>query len=144
MAAAVTDDARADGAAPVVVFDGSCRLCSGWVRFLLKHDRSGRIRFAAMQGVHGRALLQRHGLDPDDPLSFLWVDGGSGYRNSDAILRLLSSLGGGWRLAGGLRLIPRVLRDAAYRLIARNRYRWFGRRETCLVPDTALRQRFLD
>lgn len=144
VAPTVATEASPSDDAPIVVFDGVCRLCSGWVRFLLKHDRSGRIRFAAMQGAHGRALLQRHGLDPDDPLSFLWVDGGSAYRNSDAIVRLLSSLGGAWRLADGMRVVPRGLRDAAYRVIARNRYRWFGRHETCLVPDAALRQRFLD
>ena len=129
---------------PVVVFDGVCRLCSRWVRFLLAHDREGRLRFAAMQGVTGRALLQRHGLDPDDPTSFLWVEDGRGYRNSEAILRLVAGFGGAWRLVALLRLIPRPLRDAGYRLIARNRYRWFGRSAQCLVPDAATAQRFLD
>jgi predicted DCC family thiol-disulfide oxidoreductase YuxK len=129
---------------PVVVFDGVCRLCSRWVQFLLRYDRSGRIRFAPMQGQTGRALLQQHGLDPDDPLSFLWVESGRGYRNSDAILRIVDGLGGAWRLLRILRLLPRSLRDAGYRLIARNRYRWFGRRDACLLPDAAVAQRFLD
>ena len=87
-------------AGPIVVFDGVCRLCSAWVQFLLRHDRSGRIRFAPMQGSTGRALLQQHGLDADDPLSFLWVEAGHGYRNSDAILRILDGVGGAWRLLG--------------------------------------------
>ncbi len=130
--------------APIVVFDGVCRLCSRWVAFLLDHDRDGRLRFAAMQGRTGRALLQRHGLDPDDPTSFLWVEGGHGYRNSDAILRIVTGFGGAWRLLALLRLIPRPLRDAGYRLVARNRYRWFGRTTRCRVPDTATAQRFLD
>lgn len=131
-------------AGPVVVFDGVCRLCSRWVQFLLRHDRHGRIRFAPMQGNAGRALLQQHGLDPDDPLSFLWVEAGRGYRDSDAILRIVDGFGGGWRLLRVLRLVPRPLRDACYRLIARNRYRWFGRRDTCLLPDAAQAARFLD
>lgn len=129
---------------PVVVFDGVCRLCSRWVAFLLQHDVTGRIRFAAMQGVHGRALLQQHGLDPDDPTSFLWVECGRAYRNSDAILRIVAGFGGAWRLVAAMRAIPRPLRDAAYRLIARNRYRWFGRHATCLVADEVVRARFLD
>ena len=130
--------------APVIVFDGVCRLCSRWVGFVVHHDRQARIRFAAMQSASGRALLAAHGLDADDPLSFLYVADGQGYRNSDAIVRVLTSFGGAWRLAGALRVIPRPLRDAGYRLIARNRYRWFGRRDVCLVPDAALAARFLD
>lgn len=137
-------DPAASGDAPIVVFDGVCRLCSRWVAFLLKHDRTGRIRFAAMQGNHGRSLLQRHGLDPDDPTSFLWIDRGRGYRNSDAILRLIAGFGGIWRLSGALRAIPRPLRDAGYRFIARNRYCWFGRNATCLVADESVRARFLE
>jgi predicted DCC family thiol-disulfide oxidoreductase YuxK len=142
--AAVAGTAEASALDPVVVFDGVCRLCSGWVQFLLRHDRSGRIRFAPMQGLTGRALLQQHGLDPDDPLSFLWVESGRGYRNSDAILRIVDGLGGAWRLLRILRLLPRPLRDTGYRLIARNRYRWFGRRDACLLPDEAVAARFLD
>lgn len=129
---------------PVIVFDGVCLLCSRWVGFVLRRDRAARIRFAAMQSASGRALLARYGLDADDPLSFLYVADGRGYQDSDAILRVLTSFGGAWRLAGAARVIPRVLRDLGYRLIARNRYRWFGRREVCLVPDAAIAARFLD
>lgn len=130
--------------APVIVFDGVCLLCSRWVGFVLRHDRQGRIRFAAMQSASGRALLAQHGLDADDPLSFLYVAGGRGYSDSDAIVRVLTGFGGAWRLAGALRVIPRPLRDAGYRLIARNRYRWFGRKDVCMVPDAAVAARFLD
>ncbi|HVJ61216.1 MAG TPA: thiol-disulfide oxidoreductase DCC family protein [Tahibacter sp.] len=130
--------------AQVVVFDGVCLLCSRWVGFVVRHDRGARIRFAAMQSASGRELLAQHGLDADDPLSFLYVADGHGYQNSDAIVRVLTSFGGAWRLARALRVIPRPLRDAAYRLIARNRYRWFGRRDVCLVPDAAIAARFLD
>lgn len=130
-----------DGA--IVVFDGVCALCSGWVDFLLRRDRSGRFRFAAMQGEAGRALLAAHGLDPDDPLSFLLLDARGARTDSDAIVAVLQRLGGAWRLAGALRLLPRGPRDAGYRWLARNRYRWFGRKDACYLPSAAERHRFL-
>ncbi len=136
--------AQVDPAVPdVVVFDGVCVLCSGWVHFLLRHDQRGRYRFAAMQTPAGRALLQAHGLDPDDPLSLLLVQGDHARRDSDAVIAVLTGLGGPWRLAGALRLLPRPLRDVGYRWLARNRYRWFGRREACLLPPDHVRDRFL-
>lgn len=130
---------------PVIVFDGVCVLCSRWVDFILSHDRSGRFRLAAMQGQHGRALLVAHGLSPDDPVSFLLVDQGRGYNDTDAIARVLGQLGGPWRVTGGmLRTIPRLLRDPAYRWMARHRYRLFGRRGQCRVPDPEQAWRFID
>ena len=131
-------------AAPVIVFDGVCALCNGWVRFLLRHDRRQRYRFAAMQGEHGRRLLSANGLDPDDPMSFLLIENGRAWTGTDAIARVLSGLGGVWRLAAALRWLPRALRDPLYRLVARNRYRWFGRYEHCLLPMAEQRARFLD
>lgn len=127
---------------PVIVFDGSCVLCSGWVRFLLKQDRVGRYRFAAMQSDAGRALLAGHGLDPDDPASFLLVEGDDAWTDSDAIQRVLIGLGGAWRLAGVMAVVPRVVRDPLYRSVARNRYWWFGTTE-CHVPTDEERARFL-
>lgn len=128
---------------PVIVFDGICVLCNGWVRFLLKHDRAGRYRFAAMQSKSGRALLSAHGLDADDPASFLLVDGADAWTDSDAIRRVLIGLGGIWRMAALISLVPRVIRDPIYRTIARNRYRWFGT-TVCHVPTEAQRARFID
>ncbi|MEN5042069.1 thiol-disulfide oxidoreductase DCC family protein [Stenotrophomonas sp. TWI1149] len=128
----------------VIVFDGVCALCSRWVRFLLRFDTRGRYRFAAMQGAQGRALLQAHGLAPEDPTSFLLLDAGRAWTGTDAILRVLTGLGGAWRLVGVLRGLPRRLRDPAYRALARNRYRWFGRHDTCFLPTPAQATRFLD
>jgi len=141
--------AEADGA--VIVFDGVCVLCNGWVRFLLRHDRAGRYRFAAMQSEAGRSLLLRHGLDADDPASFLLIEhDASGVdarprvsTETEAIRRVLAGLGGAWKLAHAMALLPRGLRDAAYRRLARNRYRWFGRHEACALPAPEHRQRFL-
>lgn len=130
---------------PVIVFDGVCVLCSGWVDFIVRHDRAGRFRLAAMQNAHGRALMIAHGLSPDDPVSFLLVDGAQGYRDTDAIARVLGQLGGRWAIAGALlRALPRALRDPAYRWMARHRYRLFGRREQCRLPDPAEAWRFID
>ncbi len=127
----------------IIVFDGDCALCSGWVRFLLRRDRDQRYRFAAMQTPSGRALLLKHGLDPDDPSSFLLLDGGAAWTDTDAIRRVVTSLGGVWRVAHVLAWIPGPLRDRIYRLVARNRYRWFGRNATCFVPEPEQRARFL-
>lgn len=130
-----------DGA--IIVFDGDCALCSGWVRFLLRRDRGARYRFAAMQVPSGRALLVAHGLDPDDPSSFLLLEGERAWTDTDAIRRVVTGLGGVWRIAHALAWIPRPVRDRIYRLVARNRYRWFGRNARCFVPTPEQRARFL-
>jgi predicted DCC family thiol-disulfide oxidoreductase YuxK len=127
----------------IVVFDGVCVLCSGWVRFLLARDRARRYRFAAMQSAAGRALLAQHGLDPDDPVSFLLFEDGRAHTDSGAILRILVRLGGAWRLMAIFYAVPPLLRDALYRFVARRRYRWFGRRESCFVPSPDTAHRFM-
>jgi predicted DCC family thiol-disulfide oxidoreductase YuxK len=126
---------------PVIVFDGVCVLCNGWVRFLLRRDR-GRYRFAPMQSSAGRALLVAHGLDADDPSSFLLLEQGRAFTDSDAIVRVLAGLGGAWKLAALLAWVPRAVRDPLYRLMARNRYRWFGT-TSCTIPSESQRTRFL-
>lgn len=142
------DNAPSSPSGAVIVFDGVCVLCNGWVRFLLRHDRRERYRFAAMQGDSGRALLVANGLDPDDPVSFLLVeyDRGAAPRistDTDAMRRVLMGLGGVWRIAGLSALLPRRVRDPLYRMVARNRYRWFGRHDACPVPDPTQAYRFL-
>lgn len=128
---------------PVIVFDGACVLCNGWVRFLLHHDVQQRYRFAAMQTAAGRALLVGHGVDPEHPVSFLLVENGRAWSDADAIIRVASGLGRPWRMARALKMVPRVFRDRLYRLAARNRYRWFGRRQSCLLPLPGQEDRFL-
>ena len=131
--------------AGVIVFDGVCVLCSRWVDFVLRHDRTGRFRLAAMQGTQGRALLLAHGLSADDPVSFLLVQDGRGHTDTDAIARVLHGLGGRWRLAARLlEAVPRACRDPAYRWIARHRYRLFGQRASCRLPEPTQAWRFLD
>lgn len=128
----------------IVVFDAQCLVCSGWVRFLLRHDRRGVLRFASMQGATGRALLTQAGLRVDGLQTLLLVDGTRSWQHTAAILRVLHALGWPWRLAWAAWLVPAPLRDAAYRWLARNRYRFFGRSEQrMLVPPTQA-ARFLD
>ena len=127
----------------VLLFDGVCHLCDGAVRFVVAHDHAGRIHFAPIQGELGRQLYLRHGLDPDAPDSMLLVTRERAFRESDAVIEIGRRLGGAWKLAVLGKIIPRALRDAGYALVARNRYRWFGKNETCLMPTQELRRRML-
>lgn len=137
------DPAVPDENGAVVLFDGVCNLCNGSVQFIVRHDPAGRFRFASLQSEAGQALLRRHGLDPDDLFSVILVEGGRAYARSDAALRIARGLSGPLKAAGALRVVPRPLRDAVYGWVARNRYRWFGRREACMIPTPELRARFL-
>lgn len=128
----------------IVVFDAQCLLCNGWVRFLLQHDRAGRIRFASMQGVTGRQLLADAGLSVQGLQTLLVVDGARSWQHTAAILRVLHALGWPWRLAWVGWLVPAPLRDALYRWVARNRYRIWGRSESCMLPTPETAARFLD
>jgi predicted DCC family thiol-disulfide oxidoreductase YuxK len=128
---------------PVIVFDAQCVLCSANAQFVLKHDRREHFRLASMQGEVGAALFRRFGIDPADPETIILVDGDSVRLNSDAVIAIYAGLGWPWRAAAALRLVPRVLRDPVYRWVARNRYRLFGRRETCWLPTAEQARRVL-
>ena len=128
----------------IVVFDAQCLLCNGWVKFLLKTDRKGVFKFASIQGQAGSKLLAEAGLQVDGLQTLLLVDGGRSWQHTGAILRILHALGWPWRLAWVGWLIPAPLRDALYRLVARNRYRIFGKSPTCLLAPADFRSRFLD
>ena len=120
--------------ARVIVFDGICNVCSGGVRFVARHRIEPPFRLIPMQSAEGRALLVQCGIDPDDPTTFLVLDGGLILTQSDASIHVMAAIGGLWRLVVVARVIPRAWRDWLYRLLARNRYRWFGRRATCDLP----------
>lgn len=127
----------------IVVFDGQCLLCNGWVRFLLRHDRRGRLRYASIQGRTGQQLLADAGLRVEGLQTLLLVEDGRSWQHTGAIIRLLDRLGGPWRLAWLVWCVPAPLRDALYRLVARNRYRWFGKSQACMLPQPGERDRFL-
>jgi predicted DCC family thiol-disulfide oxidoreductase YuxK len=119
----------------IVVFDGLCHLCSGGARWLQHHQSKPPFYLVPMQSDLGRTLLTQHGYDPDDPLTFLVLDGDRCFTQSDAWIHLVAAAGRGWRLVHAARVIPRAWRDSVYRLIARNRYRWFGRWKTCYLAQ---------
>jgi len=119
----------------IIVFDGMCHLCSGWVRFVHRRRIDPPFRAIAMQSAEGKALLSEYGIDPDDPSTFLVLDAGRRFTESDAAIHVVAAVGGVWRLSLAARLVPKPWRDALYRLLARNRYQWFGRRATCYLPD---------
>lgn len=128
---------------PIVLFDGVCNLCSGSVQFILKRDPKGTFRFASLQSDAGRRLMLEHGLDPDALSSVVVIEDGRAYQESSAALRIARHLPGAWKLLRVFTVVPRSLRDAVYRWIARNRYRWFGKTEACWLPTPELRARFL-
>jgi predicted DCC family thiol-disulfide oxidoreductase YuxK len=130
-------------ASPVILFDGVCTLCSWSVQFVVRNDGRARFRFGSMQSEAGQALLSKHGLPVDTFDSLVLIEGEHVYQRSDAALRICTGLRAPWRWFGCLRVVPRPVRDAAYDLVARHRYRWFGRTESCLVPTGELEERFL-
>ena len=126
----------------LIYYDGLCGLCDRFVQFVLRRDRAARYRFAPLQGSTARDRVPST-LDPETSQTVILEDGGRFRVRSDAALAILTGLGGAWRLAGSLRMVPRPLRDAVYDLVARHRSRWFGRRAECRVPEPAQRDRFL-
>lgn len=128
---------------PIWLFDGVCVLCNGAVQYTLKHEKEPLIRFVSIQSVEGRQLAAIHGLDPDDPQSFLFIENGEALLRSDGVIALARHLDGPAGLIALLRFLPKFLRDFAYDRIARNRYRLFGRKSECPIPDAGTRHRFV-
>jgi predicted DCC family thiol-disulfide oxidoreductase YuxK len=127
----------------VILFDGVCVFCSRWVDFVVTRDVDKRFRFTTIQSPYGARLARTLGIDPDDPDTNAVIHGGNAFMQSDAALTVLSTLPG-WSWARALFLVPKPLRDAVYRLVARNRYRIFGKSDACIVPDADLRARVIE
>ncbi|MGV3639359.1 MAG: thiol-disulfide oxidoreductase DCC family protein [Adhaeribacter sp.] len=127
----------------IILFDGVCNLCNGFVQFVIRHDRGQRFRFASLQSDTARELLQNQPGAAQDLDSVVLIEDGRYYRQSTAALRILRRLGGGWPLLYGLIVVPPLVRDRVYAWIAGNRYRWFGQREACMLPTPELKSRFL-
>ncbi|HEX6751172.1 MAG TPA: thiol-disulfide oxidoreductase DCC family protein [Longimicrobium sp.] len=128
---------------PLVLYDGTCGLCNRSVQLILRHDRRGRFRFAALQSDAGRALLERHGLPTGEMDTVVLVEGGRAYTRSRAALRIARRMDAPWPVLWPLAAIPRVVADLVYDRVARNRYRFFGRTEACMLPPPDVRARFL-
>ena len=125
-----------------VFFDGECLLCNGFVDFILRIDKASRLRIAPLQGSTAQKLLPSLPENPES-WSIYYIEAGNIYDQSDAVLRVLHRLGGIWYWLSLARVIPRSIRNFVYRIIARNRYRWFGRRATCRMPNEQEKARFL-
>jgi len=133
----------------IILYDGVCNLCDFTVRFILPRDSKGVFSFASLQGKFAEETaktntLVRSAIGTHSPETLLLLDDGQIYERSSAVLRIVSHLRFPWNLLGVLRIIPRPIRDAIYGLIARNRYRWFGKQDTCLLPRAEWKSRFLD
>lgn len=127
---------------PLIVFDGECVFCSGWVKFALKHDRRQRYRFAAAQSPLGQALYRHYGLDCRDYETNILIEGGRAFFKSDGSIRMVAGLGFPYSLVKLFRLLPRRAADALYEFIARNRLKIAGR-QSCMVPTPEQRGRFI-
>jgi predicted DCC family thiol-disulfide oxidoreductase YuxK len=127
----------------VILYDGVCVFCSRWIRYVATRDVNRRFRFTAIQSDYGTRLAQAFGINPDDPDTNAVIHGGIAYFKSDGALTTLSLLPG-WRWVRVLRLIPKPVRDTVYNLVARNRYRIFGKYDECFVPDAGMRARVME
>ena len=128
---------------PIILFDGVCNFCSGAVNFIIKQDKKKIFRFAALQSDAGQKLLEHFQLPKEKFDSFLLIEDGKFYQSSTAGLKLYKKLPWYWKWTQVFWIVPKPLRDAVYNLIAKNRYKWFGKKEECMIPTPDLRNRFL-
>ncbi|MFJ6413515.1 thiol-disulfide oxidoreductase [Terribacillus saccharophilus] len=126
----------------IILFDGVCNLCNSSVQFIIKHDKDAYFKFASLQSDFGGQLKVNKQI-PDHVDSIILVENGRVYMQSSAILRIARHLDGAWKLSAAALIIPRPIRDLIYRYVARNRYRWFGRQDQCMLPSPDLKERFL-
>lgn len=128
----------------LVLFDGVCNLCNGVVQFLIARDALGRFHFATLQGETGQAVMKDFAMEKESMRTLIYLRRGKIHLRSSAALWIARDMRGLWPLAFGLIIVPRFLRDAVYDLVARHRYRWFGRTDSCMVPTPELQARFMD
>jgi len=129
---------------PILLFDGVCNYCNFWVRFAIKRDKKKKLKFATLQGKTAKELLPKYNINAADMNSVVMIDNGKAYTKSAAGVRMCKYLDGGWKLMYGLIIIPKFILDFFYKIISRNRYKWFGKKDECMVPGPELRDRFLD
>ena len=127
----------------VILFDGVCNFCNSSINFVMDRDPSGFFKFGALQSEEGIALLKKAGYQSEYLDSVLLLQDGHVYRDSEAALRITRKMTGLWPLMFGFIIVPRVIRDAVYNWIARNRYRWFGKMDSCRMPTPEIRSRFI-
>ncbi|SDX03040.1 Predicted thiol-disulfide oxidoreductase YuxK, DCC family [Marininema mesophilum] len=129
---------------PIVLFDGVCNVCNGAVQWIIRHDQQGRFHFASLQSDVAANLYGDNPSKTTSPDSIILLEDGRTYMESTAVLRICKGLDGWWKGLYIFIVVPRFIRDGVYRWFARNRYRWFGKQETCMIPTPEIRSRFVD
>jgi len=129
---------------PIILFDGICNFCNAIVNFIIRQDKKNIFLFAALQSESGKQLLEEHKIDWKNTDSFVIIDNGKAYQRSTAALKVCSKLPWYWKWSQVFWIVPRFIRDAIYNFIAKNRYKWFGKKEACMVPTAEVRNKFLD
>jgi predicted DCC family thiol-disulfide oxidoreductase YuxK len=127
----------------VILFDGVCNLCNGFVQFIIKRDKKGHFTFGALQTKAAQELLSAYDFSPSLMTTIVLIEDGNAYTQSDAVLRIAKRLKGGWKLLYGFIVLPRFFRDGAYGLVSRYRYKIFGKRNECMIPTPEIKRRFL-
>lgn len=127
----------------IVLFDGVCNFCNNSVNFIIRKDNTDYFRFLALQSEKGKKIIERHNLDPENLQTIIFLEDGKIYTRSTAALRIARKLKGGWKLFYGFVIVPTFLRDVVYNIIAKNRYRWWGKQDSCMVPTPEVKKKFL-
>lgn len=129
---------------PVILFDGVCNLCNSSVQYVIKHDPGALFKFASLQGETGKELLKQYGLPENELNSFVLISDNKAYTRSSAALTVAKKLTGIAKILYGFIIVPSFIRDAVYNIIAKNRYKWFGKKDSCMIPTADLQSRFLN
>ncbi|SDN40721.1 thiol-disulfide oxidoreductase DCC family protein [Bacillus sp. OK048] len=127
----------------IILFDGVCNLCNSSVQFIIKRDPKGHYKFASLQSMKGQSLLKQYGYDKEFD-SFILIENQRIYSKSSAALMICRNLTGLWKLLNILRILPAPFRDFFYDVVAKNRYKWFGKKESCMLPTKEMKKRFLE
>lgn len=128
---------------PIILFDGICNFCNGGVNFILKQDKKNRFRFAPLQSSAGQEALKQFNLSTKDFDSFVLLESSKVYQKSSAFLKVMNQLPWYWKWVQVFWIVPKFLRNGVYDVIARNRYKWFGKKNECMIPKPEIRSRFL-
>ncbi len=127
----------------LILFDGVCNFCNSSVNFIIKNDKTDHFRFLPLQSERGKKIVAEYNLDPENLQTVILLEQGRIYTRSTAALRIARKLSGGWKLMYGFVIVPSVVRDFFYNIIARNRYKWWGQRDSCMIPTPEVKRKFL-